>query len=281
MTRKRYPSDEKRARPYVRVHLTIRNHPKYAHVFADAQLRSTWLGVLVVARGAFAGETGDEVTLGVGDVCWITDTREIRYGLPRLRKLCAAMGWQLTGGAPAVRQRVASDSPTGRQWKVKVRNYKRKQGVRSATPAPPIPPTDTDTEKRESAPKRRSSTTVPPDAESFAEDFRKALVARREGFKEPTPSALDRWRHAARLMLSADGREIDEARTLAGWLFNDPSSDADFWRGVVLSVTKFRAKYDQMLAQSKRGKASDRRTGTVVDAASAASAALHRREDRR
>lgn len=265
----------------MRVHLTIRNHPTYAHVFADAELRSIWLGVLIVARGAFAGETGDEVTLGVGDVCWITSTREIRYGLPRLRKLCSAMGWQLTGSAPAGRQRAASDEPPARHWRVRVRNFKQKQGVRSAIPSPPIPSTDTESEDDESAtPKRRSSTTVPPGAASFAEDFRKALLAVHEKIKEPTPSAFDRWRHSARLMLSADGREIAEARKLAGWLFNDKSSDAGFWRGVVLSVPKFREKYDQMFAQSKRGKGDGAKRNLGDDAATVR-AALHRREDRR
>lgn len=49
------------------------------------------------------------------------------------------------------------------------------------------------------------------------------------------------WRTAARLMLDRDDRDLDKALRLIDWCQDD-----DFWRPVILSMTKFRAKYDQM-----------------------------------
>lgn len=45
----------------------------------------------------------------------------------------------------------------------------------------------------------------------------------------------------ARLMLDEDGRDLDEALRVIDWCTQD-----DFWRGIVLSVTKLREKYDQL-----------------------------------
>jgi hypothetical protein len=49
------------------------------------------------------------------------------------------------------------------------------------------------------------------------------------------------WRTAARLMLDRDERDLDKALRLIDWCQDD-----DFWRGNILSMAKFRAKYDQV-----------------------------------
>lgn len=49
------------------------------------------------------------------------------------------------------------------------------------------------------------------------------------------------WRTAARLMLDRDERDLDKALLLIDWCQDD-----NFWRGNILSMAKFRAKYDTM-----------------------------------
>lgn len=59
------------------------------------------------------------------------------------------------------------------------------------------------------------------------------------GSKRPTVSKA--WRDAARLMLDKDGRDPVKAAELIRWTQAD-----DFWRGNVMSMPKFRARYDQL-----------------------------------
>lgn len=92
---------------------------------------------------------------------------------------------------------------------------------------------------------------VPPDAAKFADDFVAALVRVHDGFRPPTPAAFESWRQDARRMLAIDKRPIDEARALAAWLFAGTDEGAVFWRSVVLSVPKFREKYEQMKAKAR------------------------------
>src|SRR5262245_13271444 len=113
MARRRYPSDERRRRPNVSVHLAWQNHPTYAHVCADPTLRGVVLGLWMVARRAFAGRTNDTVTLTQGDVAWITGGRA-----ELLRAACEQMGYDLTE-APLVSR-------------VVIRNFSKKQGFYSA-----------------------------------------------------------------------------------------------------------------------------------------------------
>ncbi len=112
-------------------------------------------------------------------------------------------------------------------------------------------------------PKRqaRAVPEVPTEAHAFAQDFRDALVKVHDGFKPPSANAFERWRQEARLLLAADKRPPDEARDLASWLFADPGDEAVFWRGNVLSVQKFRQKYDQLRAQKQR--AEERKRGAA------------------
>lgn len=243
MARKKYPSDARRGRPSVRVHLTLKNHPTYGHVFDDPALRGMWLGVLYVARQAFAGETDDWVTIGVGDLYWITGRKDVRRGVFWLRKLCDAMNWQLevapTSGSP----RPDVELTSARRWRVQVRNLKRKQGLNSTRSTSPSTSTSTSTIEESSAtPSRR--TTPSGEACDFARKFRSSLKARTPDAKLPKDMA--RWEREADRMLRVDGRELKEAIELATWLFNDSGPDAHFWRGNVRAVPKFRKQYETL-----------------------------------
>jgi hypothetical protein len=79
-------------------------------------------------------------------------------------------------------------------------------------------------------------------------DLLASLVAENTG-KAPTISKA--WIDAERLMLGKDGRGPEEAERLIRWTARD-----EFWRANVLSMPKFREKYDQLLLTAKRGKTS-------------------------
>ena len=55
------------------------------------------------------------------------------------------------------------------------------------------------------------------------------------------PTITSRWRTDARLMLDRDGRTVEDACALIAWATTDP-----FWRSNILSMPKFREKYDQL-----------------------------------
>jgi hypothetical protein len=78
-----------------------------------------------------------------------------------------------------------------------------------------------------------------------------ADLIERNGSKRPTVSKA--WIDEARRMLDLDGREPEKAARLIRW-----SQDDEFWRANILSMSKFRAKYDQL-----RLAAEQKRTGYV------------------
>ena len=55
------------------------------------------------------------------------------------------------------------------------------------------------------------------------------------------PAITNAWRTEARLLLDKDERELATAIRLIDWCQADP-----FWRGNILSMPKFRSKYDQL-----------------------------------
>jgi hypothetical protein len=57
----------------------------------------------------------------------------------------------------------------------------------------------------------------------------------------------EKWRTDARLLLDRDDRTLDQSLRLIDW-----ATDHDFWASVVLSMPKFREKYDQLLMQARR-----------------------------
>ena len=65
------------------------------------------------------------------------------------------------------------------------------------------------------------------------------------GAKAPTRSKGNS--DAARLLLDRDKRDEAQAHELIEWATSD-----DFWKSNILSMSKFRAKYDQLLLSSRR-----------------------------
>lgn len=55
------------------------------------------------------------------------------------------------------------------------------------------------------------------------------------------PTIGETWRKAARLMLDRDARDLTQALALIEWCQAD-----EFWRSNILSMPKFREKYDQL-----------------------------------
>lgn len=73
------------------------------------------------------------------------------------------------------------------------------------------------------------------------------LAARIEANGSKRPTIGKRWQSDARLLLDVDRRPLDEARRLIDWC-----QDSDFWRSNVLSMGKFREKYDTLRLQASK-----------------------------
>lgn len=104
--------------------------------------------------------------------------------------------------------------------------------------------TETETEKKsasdDAAPKPDLGRT---DVEQLCN--RLADHVERNGAKRPTITA--KWRDAARLLFDRDQRPVPEVVRVLDW-----SQADDFWRSNILSVPKFREKYDQLKLQMDR-----------------------------
>ncbi len=116
MARQRYPSDERRLkqRPHVKVHLSIRSHPKFADVFEDPEQRGIWLGLMLLGVQYHAAKTDNVVSLGIADLAWITGRTQRAPAERSLRTLCERMEWTCR--------------TVGRRWEVTLRNLEYKQG---------------------------------------------------------------------------------------------------------------------------------------------------------
>lgn len=261
LPRPSYPSDEVRNRPFVRVHLTIRNHPSYSHVFADPMMRGMWLGLLVVARAAYAGETNDRVTLSRSDVAWITGT-SARYGIPRLRKLCAALKYELeerpsaepeesqqeAGAEPAESQRGASAEPAPSQLIVHVRNLQRKQAPRSAIRRSKSKRKIQEEEEEHSGAPEAAGAEGLEAGLAIANYLADAI--KRADPQAKVPADLTAWAKEAERMLRLDKRQPEQVRAAIDWLFGaNLESEAQF---VVLSMKSLRTKYDRMRQQARK-----------------------------
>lgn len=73
------------------------------------------------------------------------------------------------------------------------------------------------------------------------------LKARIEANGSKCPSITKSWQNAARLLLDSDRRGFQEAQSLIDWCQRDP-----FWKSNILSMPKFRQKYDTLRLQSQR-----------------------------
>lgn len=81
-----------------------------------------------------------------------------------------------------------------------------------------------------------------------------ADLIERNGSKRPT--VTKRWADAERLLLERDGRDRTEAERLIQWCQAD-----EFWRGNVLSMPKFREKYDRLRLNASRNGGPGRGSG--------------------
>ena len=104
-------------------------------------------------------------------------------------------------------------------------------------PEPPYEP------KTEPNPSTSGTAAAVPDQRSRPDvDALCALMADLvEGNGSKRPTITQAWRDQCRLMLDKDVRDPAKAAALMRWTAQDP-----FWCGVVLSLPKFRAKYDQL-----------------------------------
>ena len=93
-----------------------------------------------------------------------------------------------------------------------------------------------------------SSSAISTVGQRFAQPLCDVLVGEliENGVKYPTPMPK-RWLDAARLLVDVDGRDPHQAKALIEWACRD-----GFWRSNILSMPKFREKFDQLrLAQSR------------------------------
>lgn len=84
-----------------------------------------------------------------------------------------------------------------------------------------------------------------------------AALVEENGSKRPKITKA--WLDSARLLIDKDGRDTEAAARLIRWSQGDP-----FWRGVVLSMPKFRDKYDQLRLAANR-QIEERKQSRVAD----------------
>lgn len=88
-----------------------------------------------------------------------------------------------------------------------------------------------------SSAKPPTSTEARPDVEALCTRLRDRIVE--NGNKAPTITS--KWQTEARLLLDKDGRDLDKSLRLIDWCQQD-----SFWHRNILSMPKFREKYDQL-----------------------------------
>jgi hypothetical protein len=82
-------------------------------------------------------------------------------------------------------------------------------------------------------------------------------VTRHDEHAEPNARS-ETWLREARLLVESDKRPVDQILAVIEWL-GTSSSDASFWRTVVLSVPKLRQKFPQLVAKMAADGAPGRR----------------------
>jgi hypothetical protein len=98
--------------------------------------------------------------------------------------------------------------------------------------------------------------TPPQRSEPVREDVERicsALAESVESNGSRRPAVTVAWRREARLLLDKDGRSEEQVMAAIRWCGSD-----EFWKGVVLSMRKLRARYDQMRLAAQRQRAPGR-----------------------
>jgi hypothetical protein len=81
------------------------------------------------------------------------------------------------------------------------------------------------------------------------------ILANNENAKHPN---FEAWANEVRLMREKDNRTINQIEYLINWSQND-----SFWKTNILSTSKLRSKFDQLVIKCKEEKEKSKRTGTV------------------
>jgi len=287
LPRQRYPSDDRRRkqRPHVKIHLSIRGHPRYGHVFRDPELRGFYVGVLVLAGERFAARRHDRVWLSSSDATWITGRERSRSAWIVLERLFVEMGWRVCWEAAADLQRPSSDpaadlqrpsSGTARTLQsirsvlVEVRNFTDKQGYASATPHvatdtphPSKEPRNQGTEEpipsAESAPQKTPDKPAPAQWTLDLSDLLIEKVKPVPGARIP-PGARARWAREIELLvrettslstLDLDKPRIAEIRRGIEWAFSPANLGVEF-EVVIRSGRSLREKWTKLCEAKKR-----------------------------
>lgn len=135
--------------------------------------------------------------------------------------------------------------PKWRDWQEAFRKQSTREtsaDVRSgAQDAATRPPTETKTTTKT---KTKQTTSSAKAADAPLSNLLADLIAQ-NGSRRPRIGT--RWLDAERLLLERDERDRSEAERLIRWCQAD-----EFWRGNILSMPKFRQKYDQLRLQAQR-----------------------------
>lgn len=222
----------------------------------QAYLNERW------ARDGIPDSEAGRAVISIQNLQAITGTRTGEAAWRRIQSatshVCcsaaASLLQQTRSGASSVLQ-VSIDWPKYAEYQHNFGEFAResraKEGLRITRPASSSSDQKTDPQKFPPTPRaKREPKAVPPEALQFTADFVDGLVATNEGFQGPTPSGLAGWHKAARLLLQE--RPLPEAQDLARWLFEDDGPDASFWRPNVMSLPKFRERYDRLQAVKRR-----------------------------
>ncbi len=257
MARKRYPSDDKRRkqRPHVKVHLSIRSHPRYAEVFEDPELRGIWLGLLLLGVQYHAAKTDNIVSLGLSDLVWCTGRAQRVHAECALNGLCVRMGW-------TVRQ-------VGKRWEVHLRNLEDKQGFGSATPpVAPRPPSPSEEQKNrgteEQTPGAESAPRTPakPGPASWSLSLSELLIEKVKtvpGGRIPR-GARSRWAGEIELLVvetdslrvrGGSGIYINTLRRGIEWAFSPANLGVEF-EVVIRSGSSLRRKWGKLVDAKQR-----------------------------
>lgn len=130
------------------------------------------------------------------------------------------------------KQPVHPDSPDSRKFAANRRESPLDQGPRTKDQGPGT---------------KESAITIP---DAPLSNLLADLIAKNTG-RRPRPGK--RWADAERLLFDRDQRDPEQAERLLRWCQKN-----EFWRAVVLSMPKFREKYDQLLLDAKRSRGQQR-----------------------
>lgn len=155
------------------------------------------------------------------------------------RIVAAATELGLLESRPAGESRVEVTFP---RWERYQRDpFRAHRNTTSTAPQRDCGPTETETTTKT---KTKQTTSSAKAADAPLSNLLADLIAQ-NGSRRPRIGT--RWLDAERLLLERDERDRSEAERLIRWCQAD-----EFWRGNILSMPKFRQKYDQLRLQAQR-----------------------------